>query len=87
MADEDAEVQLVAPDGEVVASDTPPVASELPEDDPGPTLGASMTEQTVLEVLDGKWGATDSIIRRRLKKAGFNANTILAEVARLNSDS
>lgn len=87
MIEEDLEVQLVAPDGEVVASDTPPVASELSEDDPGPTLGDSMVEQIALETISGRWGATDSTIRRRLKKAGFNANTILAEVARLNSDS
>lgn len=78
MADEDAEIQLVAPDGEVVAS-------EAPAADPGPTLGNSLVEQHALEVIAGEWGVGDSNIRRHLKKRGIKAGPVMAEVARLKS--
>jgi hypothetical protein len=79
MANEDAEVQLVAPSGEVVASE--PMVEVIPQDDPH----SHNSEELAYEVIAGHWGVGDSNIRRRLKKAGIKAGPVMAEVARLQS--
>lgn len=66
---EDTEVQLVAPDGDVVA------ATDVPEVMPEP----NDIERLVSEVKSGKWGKGPAAYRR-LKAHGHDADAVMAEV-------